>query len=243
MQTDDLVKFPGFPPGMRKNFWMYPRVMDAWWYELSGSEQKVLDFILRRTWGWEKSSDHISLSQFEKGGGKLGNGTGLSQRQVITAIRELERKGYISIKKQTGKTNEYSLVVQKMHQGSEKTATGSGALNAQGTSEKITHTIDKVPIDKAIEKIYSLYKTLVLPTARLKTADKEKMRERLAEFHPREIIRAMTNFGESEWWMNNPDIPKTIGWFFASDERIDKFLSLDPLPPDDSLYLDGQVKR
>jgi len=83
----------------------------------------------------------------------------------------------------------------------------------------------------------------VLPTARLKTADKEKMKERLVEFHPREIIRAMTNFGESEWWMNNPDIPKTIGWFFASDERIDKFLSLDPLPPDDSLYLDGQVKR
>ncbi|MDO8452043.1 MAG: replication protein [bacterium] len=231
----DSGKFPGFPPEMRRNFWMYPRVMDAWWHQLSGSEQKTLDFCLRKLWGWEKQSDRISLSQFEKG-------TGLSQRQIITASAALEQKGYVSVKRQIGKTNEYSLVVQEVHQSSEKTATGGGAQNAQPTSEKITHTIDKVPIDKAIEKIYSIYKTLVLPTARLKTGDREKIQERLTEFHPREVVRAIKNFGESDWWMNNSNIPKTIGWFFASDERIDKFLSLDPLPSDDSAYLDGQAK-
>ena len=84
-------RFPGFPPEMRKNFWMYPRMMDNHWHGLSGSEQKVIDFILRRTWGYEKSFDYISISQFNRGGGKLGGGTGLSQRQVITAVKALEQ--------------------------------------------------------------------------------------------------------------------------------------------------------
>ena len=230
-------RFPGFPPEMRKNFWMYPRMMDNHWHGLSGSEQKVIDFILRRTWGYEKSFDYISISQFNRGGGKLGGGTGLSQRQVITAVKALEQKGYITVEKRLGHTNKYSLVVQEVHRGSEEKVPSSGAVSAPPSSEEITHTIDNIPIDRAIEKIYGYYKSLVIPTTRLRKLDREKIKQRLREFHPRELVQAMKNFGESEWWMTNPDIPKTIGWFFHSTERIDKFLSLSPLPPDDPAYL------
>lgn len=34
---------------------------------LSGAELKVLLYIVRRTFGWKKNSDRISLSQFENG--------------------------------------------------------------------------------------------------------------------------------------------------------------------------------
>jgi len=42
-------------------------------------EWKLLTFVARRTLGWQKTEDQISLSQFEKG-------TGLSRRWVIEKL-------------------------------------------------------------------------------------------------------------------------------------------------------------
>jgi Bacteriophage replication protein O len=54
---------------------------------LSGGELKVLLYICRRTFGFRKDSDSISLNQIAKGittkaGNVLDQGTGLSKRQV-----------------------------------------------------------------------------------------------------------------------------------------------------------------
>jgi hypothetical protein len=224
---DVSEKFPGFPPEMKKNFWMYPRLLDNWWHELSGSEQKCIDFILRRTWGWEKSLDRISLSQFQKGGGRIGGGTGLSQRQIVTAIKGLESKGYILIKKDRGRTNEYSLVVQKMHQGSEETATGSGALNALATSEDSAYTIDSKAIEKRIEKIYKLYSKIIRSGQRLTREAKENIKERFDEYRPEELVCALKNVRENDYWIGIAKV-QTVSWFFASEERIATFLALGP---------------
>src|SRR3989344_2590418 len=158
---DEINKFIGFPSEMKKNFWMYPRVMDNWWYQLSGSEQKCLDFILRRLWGWEKSSDRISLSQIQKGGGKIGGGTGLSQRQIITSIKGLERKGFIVVEREFGMTNKYSLVVQEVHRGSEEIDNGSSELSAKAGSEESSYTVDKESIERKINKMYILYSNII----------------------------------------------------------------------------------
>ncbi len=61
---------------------------------LSGAELKVLLYIIRRTFGFKKDTDNISLSQICKGitkreGGVLDKGTGLSQQSVITALKSL----------------------------------------------------------------------------------------------------------------------------------------------------------
>ncbi len=61
------LKFPGFPPEPSTNFWSYPKALNGYWHTLSGSEQKVLDYILRHTWGFKKISDEISLTQLERG--------------------------------------------------------------------------------------------------------------------------------------------------------------------------------
>ena len=220
-------KFPGFPPEMRRQFWMYPRVMDAYWHQLSGSEQKVLDFILRRTWGWEKWSDSVSLSQIQKGGGGLGNGTGLSLRQIITATRGLEKKGFIRVKRLQGQTNEFSLVVQEVHRGGEKSDSGSGALTAQVGSAKITHTVDNVPIEEAIEKMYRLYSHFVRPGQRLTREAKRNITSRFGEYHPKQLVASMKNVVENDYWENIVR-SNSIGWFFASEERIAQFLALGP---------------
>lgn len=231
-----MEKFIGFPLTPRKNFWMYPRILDGYWNQLSGSEQKILDFILRRTWGWERTSDKISLSQFSTGGGKIGSGTGLSKRQIIISIKKLEEKGFILVKKQKYQTNEYLLVVQEVHQPSEKSILATGELNALTTSENSTHTIDKDSIDKEIKIIYENFKGRIFPTARMNEESRKKISERLKEFSSEEIVQAITNFQSSSYWGNNPDTPKTINWFFGSDERIEMFLSLNPLEQPSFLY-------
>ncbi|MFA5431676.1 MAG: replication protein [Candidatus Paceibacterota bacterium] len=109
-------KFIGFSSKPKKGeFWMYPRVMDNYWQYLNGSEQKVLDFILRHTWGFGKDTDQISLTQLEHGAGKLDKGTGLTRPSIIKAIKGLITKGFIK-KVSTKKTNIYKLVVKENYQ-------------------------------------------------------------------------------------------------------------------------------
>jgi len=68
--------------------------------QLSGGELKVLLYICRRTFGFQKESDRISLAQIAHGittktGKVLDHGTGLCKRHVITALKTLEKKNII----------------------------------------------------------------------------------------------------------------------------------------------------
>ncbi len=103
------LKFPGFPPEPSTNFWSYPKALNGYWHTLSGSEQKVLDYILRHTWGFKKISDEISLTQLERGIENFDKGTGLSRPTIITAVKGLIKKGFIA-KKIGEKANCYELV-------------------------------------------------------------------------------------------------------------------------------------
>lgn len=110
----DKNPFPGFEMGYRRNFFTYPNMMEEHWHRLSGSEQKVLDFILRQTLGFKKRCDFIALSQFSKGlGGRSKNkGTGLSVSQVRRAIDGLERKGFIIVTRIRNRTSHFCLALE-----------------------------------------------------------------------------------------------------------------------------------
>ncbi len=79
----------------------YTMVPDALFDELmahlSGAELKVLLYIIRRTFGFKKESDSISLNQICRGittreGQVLDQGTGLSQSTVQLALKGLREK-------------------------------------------------------------------------------------------------------------------------------------------------------
>jgi len=59
---------------------------------LGYAELKVLLWIVRKTFGWRKDSDAISLSQ-------LIEGTGLGPTSVKRAVKDLESKGAITVKR------------------------------------------------------------------------------------------------------------------------------------------------
>lgn len=74
---------------------------------LSEAELRVLLYIIRRTFGWKKNSDNISLRQMVEGiqtkdGRIIDLGTGLSKPAVIRAVRALvEHKVIIAIPRQS----------------------------------------------------------------------------------------------------------------------------------------------
>ena len=73
---------------MTEGFVPVPNVYFEYLAELSGAELKVLLAILRKTAGWRKESDEISLRQLEKM-------TGLARHSVIAGLRGLLKRGLI----------------------------------------------------------------------------------------------------------------------------------------------------
>lgn len=72
--------------------------------ELSGAEVKVVCYVMRRTFGFKRQSDDISISQMLNGivkrdGTRLDRGTGLSKPTLLRTIRSLkERNVLISLR-------------------------------------------------------------------------------------------------------------------------------------------------
>lgn len=103
-------RFTGFHSKHEKGFFKYPIILESYWYQLTGAEQKILDFILRQTIGFQKASDKISISQFVSGIGTNNRGAGVSTAQVQRVLKSLEDKGFIATKKTKFQTTEISLV-------------------------------------------------------------------------------------------------------------------------------------
>ncbi len=86
---------------LRPNFTQIPNVCLDWLLPLlERSEMLCLLYILRRTYGFGRQSDAISLEQFTRGltrrdGTQLDRGTGMSRPQVCKSLSVLERAGFI----------------------------------------------------------------------------------------------------------------------------------------------------
>jgi hypothetical protein len=91
-------KFSGYS---RPNYTPVPdQLFDDQLPDLSGAELKALLYIIRRTFGFKKESDNISLNQMlhgitTKAGKQLDRGTGLSRSTLIEALKGLVEKGHI----------------------------------------------------------------------------------------------------------------------------------------------------
>jgi phage replication O-like protein O len=102
-------------------------VFDVLMPQLSGAELKVLLYICRRTFGFKKDSDTISLHQIAQGiktrdGRVLDGGTGLCKRHVQRALKVLEKKNIITVTRTVDEAglntvNTYSLNMHDMESG------------------------------------------------------------------------------------------------------------------------------
>jgi len=95
--SDDFY-FPGF---QAPSYTQVPdEAFDVLMARLSPAEFKVMMYIIRRTFGFKKSADAISLSQIVSGvctksGKRLDMGTGLSRQGVVNALVGLVQKNVV----------------------------------------------------------------------------------------------------------------------------------------------------
>jgi hypothetical protein len=176
-----MSEFEGFSPA---NTTPVPDVLfDELLTQLNGSELKVLLYIIRRTLGFKKGSDAISLTQFQKGITTLADkvldkGCGIGDRAtIVKALESLEKKGYIeAIKGKTSKGDNAitlyqirfkasSRVVGKPNQGSGQTQPPKdkrvvGKTN-QGSMENPTRVVGKPNPQETVIQYTDLQETVI----------------------------------------------------------------------------------
>src|SRR5690348_9889308 len=111
--------FNGFEPA---NTTPVPDVLfDELLSTLSGAELKVLLYIIRRTVGFKKTTDAISLTQFRNGittrdGKTLDRGCGIKDRQtIINALESLEEKKCIECIKSKTASGDKDITRYRIH--------------------------------------------------------------------------------------------------------------------------------
>jgi hypothetical protein len=91
-------KFPGF---RKPTYTIVPdELFDELLAQVTGSELKVLLYIIRRTFGFKRDCDNISIKQMvhgitKKDGSILDSGTGLSKPSITKAVKSLVDKNVI----------------------------------------------------------------------------------------------------------------------------------------------------
>lgn len=129
------------------NYTIVPdELFDQLMVELSGAELKVLLYIVRRTFGFKRDSDNISLSQMLNGiqtrdGRTLDRGVGLSKKTLLQALNSLEERNVILTQRRQSaeRGNEptaYRLNVREPL-GREETPPPLGEKLRQGVGEEI----------------------------------------------------------------------------------------------------------
>ncbi len=81
-------------------------LLDHIMQDLTESELKVLLYITRRTFGFKKNADNISLKQLVQGivtkdGRQLDRGSGLTKSTVARALKSLAEKGLITAERRS----------------------------------------------------------------------------------------------------------------------------------------------
>lgn len=121
-------------------------VFDDLLAELSGAEVKVLLYICRRTFGWKKESDNISLNQMlygitRKDGTRLDRGVGLSKPTLLRTIKSLSEKKIIIAEQRKSREKGYEATNYRLHMCNAPDPLGQEM--DQGLSQNLTKPLVK----------------------------------------------------------------------------------------------------
>ena len=135
-------------------------LVDELLMHLSGAELKCYLVISRKTTGWNKKHDRISISQFMQL-------TGLSNKAVISACQKLESIGLIDSEKLENNTKIYSLTYEESSQVISKVKQATYEESSQqpvkkvhkGCEESSQQPVKKVHTQNTLSK-YTIQNTL-----------------------------------------------------------------------------------
>ena len=128
----------------KPNYTQIPNIILDNMSEFSDAEFKVLLSIARKTFGWQKEKDRISISQ-------LIEITGMSNRGILNGIKRLEDSGII-IKEKTFKGNIYEIVVNEVHSEEDSLVNEVHKQSERGSQEVVNEVHTQKKTNKLIKK-------------------------------------------------------------------------------------------
>lgn len=167
--------FEGFEPA---NTTPVPDVLfDELLSVLSGTELKVLLYIIRRTLGFKKTSDGISLSQFTDGiktrdGRILDQGCGIKKRSTVSKVlQDLIKKGCVESEKGKTDMGDDAVTIYRVH------FKGVVAKSALPSTQTSTTVVPNQPLPGGVQ------------TATTGSADLATHKKQLARNSKQETVR------------------------------------------------------
>ncbi len=156
MGSEDDFWFPGFE---EPTYTPIPDVFfDGLAPHLSESELRVLLYVMRRTFGFKKRADAISLSQLEKGivtkdGRVLDEGTGMARSSVRRGCKGLVEKGVLTVTKVQSEdgeyeTNVYTLRFRDTEVGSQRSYPRIDTLPPVGAQSSLQETVIQETVEQ-----------------------------------------------------------------------------------------------
>ncbi len=167
--TDNTFRYAGFT---NPNYTQVPDdVFDVIAPELSEAELRVLLYIVRRTFGFKKDRDAISLTQMVEGirardGRVLDKGTGMSRRGVMKGCAGLIDKGIITVEKRLSDLGDNEINIYSLHF---REATGVGNVVPYGREPSAPGVGNEVAPQETVEQ-----ETDIKPSKIRKTSSPEE---------------------------------------------------------------------
>lgn len=210
---------------------------------LSGNEWQILWVVLRKTWGFNKKEDYISLTQFQKF-------TGLSRDSVNDAVDRLVGKNLLVVDK-SGFINKFSF---NKHHNQWKLVGKKGLVGfSPSTSREIPnqlvgkkgHTINiytKDNIQKTLVIFLEKFNSLFNSSYRVTTGRTKSLSFRLKTYKEEEILQAVENMSLDSFYQGKND----RGWkadpdfLLRSDEQIDRWLNKRKRTQEEELELEAK---
>lgn len=122
-------------------------VIDELLAKLTCAELKCYLFVVRKTKGWNKESDSISVSQFMEV-------TGLSNRSVITACESLVQMGLLERSGGERKLNTYTVKAFDFSESGEKSSSDETGEKTSPTGENFSQSGEKSSSD-LVKKVHT----------------------------------------------------------------------------------------
>ncbi len=206
--------------------------------ELTHAQFKVLIAICRKTIGWHKHSDYISISQIVE----LAN---VSNKTVVSALKQLEEMGYITTQKSSHRTTLITINYQDstsvVSTPTSVTSTQGSVMSTQVTSVMSTHT--KETIKETIYKyseFVDLWNECNGTKLRITDGKRNQIKARFKKFTEAEIESAIKARGSTKWVKENN---QSNNWdaVFKSDDALEHWLlrSDEQSPEKDAWAKDG----
>jgi phage replication O-like protein O len=211
----------------KPNYTQLPnQVVDVHMRDLNGSELKILLCICRKTIGWHKDADKISISQMVEL-------SGMTEKTVINATKQLENKGIIYANRKSGVTTTYEVISDDTPVKSTVVNRPTPVKSTEATPVIITDTKEssykesnKESDDSGIDYISFLraYNDSHDTNLRITDTKRRQIRSRLRTFDKDEILAAIRNRGDDEWVQSHGHASKWDA-LFRNDEKMEYWLN------------------